>query len=62
MEMKRITITKSQLDTMDRDELTALLLRAHKVEATAIVRDRHGRIKYDDPKLAGTYHEENLHE
>lgn len=60
METTRITLTKAQLDAMSRDELTTLLLRAHRVEATFVVRDVHGNIKYDDPTKAGTYHEETL--
>jgi hypothetical protein len=56
----RITLTKAQLDAMSRDDLSTLLLRAQRIEATAVVRDVHGNIKYDDPTLAGTYNEEHL--
>jgi hypothetical protein len=56
----KITLTKRELDQMSPDELTNLLLKAHKVEATMVVRDKNGNIKYDRPELAGTYGEEHL--
>lgn len=60
MDTKQITLTPQQLDAMSREDLSALLLAATKVEATFVVRRADGSIKYDDPALAGTYHEENL--
>lgn len=56
----RITLTPQQIDQMSKDEFTNLLLKATKIEATFVVRRRDGSIKYDDPALAGTFHEENL--
>lgn len=60
MDQKTITLTKRQLDAMSREELATLILRAQKVEATAVVRRKDGSIKYDDPSKAGTYGEEHL--
>ena len=60
MDEKRITLTKQQLDAMDATALNALLVKATKMQATAVVRRADGSIKYDDPALAGTYHEEQL--
>lgn len=57
---QRITLTREQIEAMPREQLSALLLAAHKVEATAVVRDIYGNIKYDRPELAGTYGEEYL--
>lgn len=57
----RITLTKAQLDAMSRDDLAALVMKAQRIEATAVVIGRDGRIKYDDPTKAGTYHEEQIH-
>lgn len=54
------TYTKQELDAMTPDERTALIMPGATVRATFVVRDRDGRIKYDDPALAGTYHEESL--
>lgn len=45
---------------MSADEITRLFVPGAKIEATFVVRDAAGNIKYDDPTLAGTYHEENL--
>jgi len=45
---------------MSGDEITRLFVPGATVHATFVVRDTQGRIKYDDPSLAGTYHEENL--
>ena len=56
--MKTITLNKQQLDKMNPDELCDLLLKAHKVSATAVVRRADGSVKYDNPQLAGTYGEE----
>lgn len=58
--MQKITLTKDQLDRMKPGELSNLLLKAHKVEATAVVRRADGSIKYDRPELAGTYGEKHL--
>lgn len=56
----RITLTPQQIERMDKDEFNALLLKATKIEATCVVRRADGSVKYDDPSLAGTYHEETL--
>lgn len=58
--MQKITLTKDELDRMNPAELNALLLKAQKIEATAVVRRADGSIKYDQPELAGTYGEEHL--
>lgn len=58
--MIRRTYTPEELAAMSRDDIARLLLRAVKIEATCVVRRADGSIKYDDPSLAGTYHEENL--
>lgn len=57
---QRITLTREQIEAMPREQLSALLLAAHKVEAKAVVRRADGSIKYDRPELAGTYGEEYL--
>lgn len=62
METKRITLSPAQIDAMDKDDFVNLLLKATKIEATCVVRRADGSVKYDDPSLAGTYHEENLKE
>lgn len=56
----KITFTKRELDAMTPEQLTSLLLKASKVEATCVVRRADGSIKYDRPELAGTYGEEYL--
>lgn len=56
----RRTYAPQELAAMSRDDLAQLFLRAVKIEATCVVRRADGSIKYDDPSLAGTYHEENL--
>lgn len=58
--MKTITLNKQQLDRMSPDELCNLLLKAHEVKATAVVRRKDGSVKYDNPEFAGTYGEEFL--
>jgi hypothetical protein len=60
MTEKRITLTREQIEAMPREQFTELLLKAHKIEATAVVRRADGSIKYDRPELAGTYGEEHL--
>lgn len=60
MDQKKITLSPQDIAKMDKDEFAALLLKALKVEATFVVRDKDGNVRYDDPSLAGTYHEENL--
>jgi hypothetical protein len=57
---KKITLTKGELEQMSEEQLTNLLLKAVKVEATCIVRRADGSIKYDRPELAGQYGEEHL--
>lgn len=57
---KQIKLTKRELDAMSDTELTNLLLKASKVEATCVVRRADGSIKYDRPELAGSYGEEYL--
>ena len=57
--MRKITLTKAELDEMSQADLSALLLKAAKVEGTAVVRRADGSIKYDDPALAGTYGEQH---
>lgn len=57
---QRITLTRAELDAMSREQISNLLLKATKVEATAVVRRADGSIRYDDPTLAGTYGEEHL--
>lgn len=52
--------TLEELDRMTPEQRNDILMRAVKVEATVIVHDRHGRPKYDDPKLAGSYNEDKL--
>lgn len=60
MTEKRITLTRKDIEAMPREQLTALVMAAHKFEATAVVRRADGSIKYDRPELAGTYGEEHL--
>ena len=60
MTEKRITLTREQIEAMPQEEFASLVMAAHKVEATAVVRDAQGNIKYDRPELAGTYGEEYL--
>lgn len=60
MDEKRITLTKEEIARMDKEEFTNLILRATKIEATFVVRRADGSVKYDDPALAGTYHEDIL--
>lgn len=57
---QKITLTKRQLDAMNPDQLTSLLMKAQKVEATAVVIGKNGKIRYDNPDLAGTYGEQFL--
>lgn len=59
--MKTITFTKAQIDRMDPEQFSKLLLKAHKVAAKFVVRRKDGTIKYDRPELAGSYGEEHLH-
>jgi hypothetical protein len=59
---EKITLTKKQLDAMSPEQLTDLLMKAQKVEATAVVIGKDGRIRYDNPELAGTYGEQYLKE
>jgi len=61
-EEKTITLTKEELDRMPEEELCSLLMKASRVQATAVVRRADGSIKYDNPELAGTYGEEHLKE
>lgn len=58
---EEIHLTASQLRALAPDAVHALLLRASKVTATAVVRRADGSIKYDDPALAGRYGEEHIH-
>lgn len=60
METKKITLTRKEIEAMAPGELSKLLIAAHKVEATAVVRDNNGDVKYDCPELAGSYGEEFL--
>lgn len=60
MTEKKITLTREKIEAMPKEQLSALLMAAHKVEATAVVRRADGSIKYDRPELAGTYGEEHL--
>lgn len=57
---KQIKLTKREIDAMSDEQLTNLLLKASKVEATCVVRRADGSIKYDRPELAGTYGEEHI--
>jgi len=59
--MKKITLTREEIEAMPREEFNNLIMAAQKVEATAVVRRADGTVKYDDPNLAGTYGEEHLH-
>lgn len=59
-QFEKITLTKQQLDAMSTEQLTALILKAHKVQATFVVRRPDGTVKYDRPELAGTYGEEHI--
>lgn len=54
------TYTRDELAAMSGDELTRLFVPGATFQATFVVRDAQGRIKYDDPSLAGTYFEETL--
>jgi hypothetical protein len=56
----KITLTKRELDALLPEDLTALILKASKVTATAVVQRADGSIKYDRPELAGQYGEEHL--
>ena len=60
MEMKTITLSAGEVAAMSDEDLTNLLLKAAKVTATCVVLDKDGRVKYDDPELAGTYGEAHL--
>ncbi|MGE3175934.1 MAG: hypothetical protein AB7O32_00575 [Vicinamibacterales bacterium] len=57
---KSRTYTPQELAALSPADLTALFVPGAKIEATFVVRDAQGRIKYDRPDLAGTYHEEHL--
>jgi hypothetical protein len=61
-EMKKVTLTKAEIEKMEPQEFADLIMRAHKVEAKAVVRRADGSIKYDNPELAGQYGEEHLDE
>ena len=58
----RITLSQADLARMSPGDLNALLLRATKIEGTAVVRRADGSIKYDQPELAGSYGEQFLKE
>lgn len=57
---KTIKLSKAEIDAMTPEEFNQALMKAVKIEGTVVVRDKDGNIKYDNPELAGTYHEENL--
>jgi hypothetical protein len=57
---KKITLTKAQIEAMPAAEFNRLIMAAQKIQGTAVVMDRFGNMKYDDPSLAGTYGEELL--
>lgn len=53
--------TREQLEAMSVEELDDLLgqlPRGARFQAKAVVRKADGSIKYDDPKLEGTYDEQ----
>jgi len=59
--MKKIVLTREEIEAMPREKLEGMLKIAQKVEARAVVMRADGTIKYDNPELAGTYGEEHLH-
>jgi len=58
--MPDITLTRSDLEKLTNDDVIALIMRAYKIRATAVVRDKDGNIKYDDPSKAGSFGEEYI--
>lgn len=57
MSNEPVTYTKEQLEAMPPEEANNLMMKACKIEGFAVVKDKHGVIKYDDISLKGTYHE-----
>ena len=57
---QEITLTRDDLAKMSQGQLTRLLMASSKIRATAVVIDKDGNIKYDDPSKAGTFGEEVL--
>lgn len=51
------TYTKEELEAMPPEVAHNLMMLATKIEGHAVVRRQDGSIKYDNPALAGTYHE-----
>ncbi len=58
------TVSVNDLRNMSPREQSALLGAARlgrvKVRGTAVVRDAAGNVRYDEPKRAGTYGENNI--
>ncbi len=55
-----VTLTKAEMDAMPPEELNAMFIHAFKVEGKAVVKDKDGNVKYDDPTLVGSYGEAEL--
>lgn len=49
--------TQEELANMSEEDRINLLMKASKIEATAVIRDANGNVVYDEPSLAGTYKE-----
>ena len=58
--METKTYSAKELAQLKPGELNAILMKAVKIEGTALVTDKDGKPKYDQPELQGTYGEENL--
>lgn len=55
---KYVTYTKEDLERMPPKQRNEVFLKAVKMTGVAVVTGPDGKPKYDDPSLAGTYHEE----
>jgi len=53
------TYTKEELEALTPEQFNDVLMKAVKIEGSAVVRRADGSIKYDDPTLKGTYGESN---
>ena len=59
---KTVTFTANELAAIPPGQLENLLAIASRVEASAVVRDADGNVRYDDPSLAGQFGEAHLEE
>ena len=56
--MKTRTYNLEELQAMTPEERSTVFMTMVKMSGTAIVRDKDGNIKYDDPAQKGTYLED----